>query len=567
MEVDIPSTRHVSRLKLFKSRKESWVIYFSAFVMGSCGIAYEYTLSKIASDLLGHSVRQWAIIIGLMMLFMGIGSDLQKHFRDTNLFDKFIFFEVMLGLIGGLGPILLLFAFGFDHAHYILFQYGVVISIGLLIGFEIPILTRINEVYTHELRVNLGGILKMDYVGAFIGSLVWIFVLPRFFSITQTSLVLGIFNIGVAAFAFLFFRKLVKHTGLILAFIILTGLALSIAFCFSQQWTSYAEQRLYRSPVVLSKTSDYQHIVLTQNRSGRLECFINGRLQFSSTDEYIYHENLTHPAMSIAPVRKDILILGGGDGLALREVLKYPEVESVVLCDIDPEMTNLASNNEYLVRLNAGSLLDARVKVIKNQSLIPAGSYEVFEEGKKHRYDQRVVKVADVAIVNLDAAAFVEQIDGYYDVIIADFPDPNSIGLAKLYSKKFYHHIRQKLSARGIFVQQSTSPFYAKEAFLCIGRTMRASGLVAVPYHDNVPSFGEWGWWICARQGSQEQLLVSLEGLERLEAQTRYLTPNLLKASLVFGKEQLVSEHEDVNTITSNAIYHHYLAGWESAFQ
>ncbi|MCP4685352.1 MAG: spermidine synthase, partial [bacterium] len=261
-----------------------------------------------------------------------------------------------------------------------------------------------------------------------------------------------------------------------------------------------AEQYLYRDKVVFSHTSDYQHIVVTESKAGDVSCYINGQLQFNSFDEYIYHEQLVHPAFVLAPVRKRVLVLGGGDGLAVREILKYSEVESITLCDLDPVMTELARNNEYFAEMNRNSLQDARLVVIDNHALVPSGTEPILVRSQKNPYNAPAGTVAEVAIINIDAARFVEQISGVYDVIIIDFPDPNTPELAKLYSKKFYTQIARKLAAYGIMVQQATSPVQAKEAFLCIGRTMEASGLAAVPYHDNVPSFGEWGWWIAGRK-------------------------------------------------------------------
>ena len=142
--------------------RERFLIYFLTFVMGACGIAYEYTLSKISSDLLGNSVQQWAVIIGLMMFFMGIGSDVQKYIRDRYVLDRFIVVELIQGLIGGFGPIALFYIFGANRDYFKVLQYLFIISIGLIIGLEIPLLMRVNERYTRELRINIGGILRSD---------------------------------------------------------------------------------------------------------------------------------------------------------------------------------------------------------------------------------------------------------------------------------------------------------------------------------------------------------------------------------------------------------------------
>lgn len=546
--------------------RESLVLGLSMFVMGGCGLAYEYTYSKIASDLLGNSTRQWAVTIGVMLFFMGVGADLQKHLKERRLIDKLILSEIALGFFGGVGPIAMLYAYATFPSHYVLVQYFFISLIGLLIGLEIPLITRINESYSENLRVNLGRILKMDYIGSLCGALFWIFLLPRFFSMLETAFVLALITVATAGIALFYFRPLIHF---FLPLLILLGLGfatLTYAFSRAADWTSYAEQRLFRDRIVFSETSRYQHIVLTESVSGEIACYINGRLQFNSADEFIYHENLVHPAMMIAPRRERILILGGGDGLALREVLKYPDVASVTLVDIDPRMTELAAENPHFVQLNDNSLASSRLVILHNNALVEAGTEPMRISDQRSRNPHYAVEVAQVSILNLDAAKFVELISGKYDVIIMDFPDPNALELAKLYSRRFYVLVSKRLAADGILVQQSTSPYHAREAFLCIGRTMKSAGLEVIPYHDNVPSFGEWGWWIGGHRErySSESIRAAINRVNEMAIFTRYLTPALLKASLVFGKGQLVSENEDITTLTSSRVFDYYLKGWEN---
>ncbi len=533
--------------------------------MGGCGLAYEYTMSRVASDLLGNSVRQWAIIIGVMMFFMGIGSDAQKYLKEKRLIDKFILAEIILGLIGGFGPIAMLYTFGTHQGYYILVQYTFISTIGLLIGFEIPLLIRINQAYTSELKMNLGGVLKMDYIGALCGALVWIFLLPKFFTLIESAFVLGILNVTVGGFTLYYFRRLAKWR-IKLSFVTVCCLiSLSYGLVMAQNWTSHAEQWLYRDRIVFSKTTPYQHIVITESRSNDTNCYINGHLQFSGADEFIYHENLVHPAFSIAPRHKNVLILGGGDGMALREVLKYQDVESVVLCDIDPMMTQLARENSYFTKLNNNSLANSRLTILTNHALLESGEERLLVPDQRTRFQHRTEESVKIKIINMDAAGFVEQISGMYDIIIMDFPDPSTPELTKLYSTVFYHHVAKKLSADGIMVQQSTSPVHAKEAFLCIGRTMTQSGLAVVPFHDNIPSFGEWGWWIGGRNNlySKEKIRRLLENIDNFEVMTKYLTPELVKASIQFGKNQLFTESADINMLADTILYDYYLTAWK----
>lgn len=552
-------------LKQLKN-KESRILYFAMFIMGACGLAYEYTLSKISGDILGNSVHQWAAIIAVMMFFMGIGADIQKYFKDSRLSDYFILFETLLGLIGGFGPIVFIWVFGNYPYYFIPVQYFFIIAIGLIIGFEIPLITRINEQYTATLKLNLASVLKMDYIGSLAGALLWIFLLPLWFEQVQSAFFLGSLNAFVALLTYLFFRKHLRHPIINGSVLVLTVILLGYGYLHSENWRLDAEQSLYRDPIVYSHTTIYQHLVLTQTRSGTLSLYINGHLQFNSSDEFIYHENLVHPAMMLAPSRRNVLILGGGDGLALREVLKYPDVRQAVLCDLDPEMTHIARENPYLSRLNKKSFHSSRSHVVINRSITPGDTFHVFEENQHLRYDRVGRPMQKVHLFNFDAVNFVDQIDGLFDVIILDFPDPNAVDLGKLYSLSFYKRLQKHLAADGIMVQQSTSPYHAKEVFLAIGRTMRAAGYVTLPYKDNVPSFGEWGWWLAARPDyyTENELRKKLQHLPGLRVPTRYLTNKVIAANLVFNKNGLTAAENFVNTLGNNIIYRYYLNAWQN---
>lgn len=547
---------------------ESLVLYASVFIMGGCGLAYEYTLSKLASDLLGNSIEQWALVIGVMMFFMGVGSDLQKYLNDEDLLAKFISAEIALGLCGAFAPIIILDTYGRFESHFILVQYFFIASIGLLIGFEIPLLTRINAGYRNELRFNVGNMLKMDYIGALCGALLWVFVLPRFFTTTEMAFVLGAITLAAALVALWFFGTRVRGWRTLLASNLVALSMVAGGFLIAPRWTAHAEQALYRDRIVFSQTSKYQHVVVTESRSGGVSMFINGHLQFDSQDEFIYHENLVHPVMEIAPGRSRVLVLGGGDGLAAREVLKYSDVAELVLCDIDPAVIQMAKSQPELRRINRDAFADSRLHIVDNGALLPSDTRELHVPNQNALSTRASAKVAEVRVVNLDAIRFLEQIDGRFDVAILDFPDPNAPTLAKLYSKGFYELLRQRLSPGGLIVQQSTSPFYAKEAFLTIGRTMESAGFAATPYHDNVPSMGEWGWWIAGdkRWHTKESIAAQMGSLELTGTQTRYLTPETSRASLVFGAGQLQSESTAINTLTSGVVYSQYMRGWERYF-
>lgn len=453
--------------------------------------------------MLGNSPQQWAITIGVMFLSMGLGSDYQKKIADKDILKKFYCYEWFLSLIGGLGPLLMLAIFSLDRLHYMTAQYCFVFFVGFVIGMEIPILLRLNARHQSALSVNLATILRFDYFGGFVGALVWAFVLLRYLpSMIETALILGMFNL-TSSFLIVVFatpqkeRKFVGITWPKIAFpsfLLLLGI-LTGGLIFSKGIVAHLEQRLFRDPVIASKASPYQRIVLTQNRHGIVHCYINGQLQFSSIDEHIYHETLVHPAMLMNEKRKNILILGGGDGLALREVLKYDEVEKVTLVDIDATMIELASKNEALVRLNNHAFDNAKVWK-KALSPIPTQTYQDVYWHDLSTFPVKQGWNTQVFVYIIDARDFLEQAKGSYDVVIIDFPDPQSVELSKLYTLSFYRMLTRKLNKNAIISQQSTSPLLTKNTFLLIGQTLKAAGYKTLPLRAGVPSFGEWGFWL-----------------------------------------------------------------------
>jgi len=544
----------------------AFVLGLSMLFVGVCGISYEYTFSRLGSDILGDSVKQWAVTIGLMMLFMGIGADLQKYLPDEYNVDNFILLEVLLGLLGGIGPTVSLYTFGHFHDHFVLVHYFFICTIGLMIGLEIPLLTRVNQKTAPSLKHNLGLILKMDYIGSFLGAIIWVFLLPLFFNVLETSYVLGIINVGVALFTWIWFRRWMKYPRAIPIFALVVVLILLAGLLNGAKITTTAEQKLYRDTIIYTRTTPYQRIVITRNQSGDHYLYINGHLQFSSIDEHIYHEFLVHPVMSATKVHKRVLVLGGGDGLAVREILKYGDVESVTLVDIDPEMTTLASEQPELVELNRGSLLNRKVTSKKPGGISQGKSVSINQQGHGYFRRHKQFDGVSVHVVNLDAYQFVASISGIFDVIIIDFPDPNNQSLSKLYSREFYALLRDKLAFDGLLIQQSSSPSYASAAFLMVGRTLSAAGFTSVPIHHTVPSFGDWGWWIAGHQErSGEKGLKTLISQGRSPiAETRYLTRELISSSLQFGKGVLETERRDINTILDDRIFRAYLKAWQS---
>ncbi len=551
-------------LRRFKHARVALAL--SMMIMGACGIIYEYTLSVLGNNLMGSSHEQIFVIIGIMLFAMGIGAALQRKVVG-NLIDKFLFFELLLGLLGGISTIIIYGSFVW-LASYQLVLYSFALAVGGLIGLEIPILIRINTEYHTTLRANLSDVLSMDYIGSLLGALLFAYVLLSNVSLGRIGAALGLVNVTVAFFGLLYFRPLVKRPRLLT--LATVGSLAILVFCFTRadQWMAYLEQRCYQDPVVYKETSPYQNLILTE-RGDTLNFYINGRLQFSSRDEAIYHDHLVHLPMILAKKRDRVLILGGGDGLGLREVLRYHDVSKVTLVDIDPAVTRLATTHPDLIRLNRGSLLDHRVDTLDATGISPGEPISIVEKTKLSRLylDDQEYTLANVHVVNIDAELFIRGVGEKYDVALLDFPDPDTVDLAKLYSVNFYRQLMARLNPGARISVQSTSPFLAKKAYLCIGQSLREAGFHVIPYHAHVPSFGDWGWYLAWVPGPEPQeIRDEISRLSQIPVKTTHLTPELLRASLAFGRSfHLKDSDEEIlpSTTLQPRIVRYYREGWK----
>jgi spermidine synthase len=338
-----------------------------------------------------------------------------------------------------------------------LILYLVVVAIGILVGLEIPLLIRILK-DRFLLRDVVAHVLTVDYLGALAASLIFPILLVPKLGLVRSALLFGLVNAAVALWStFLFADQLAVRVGLRVACVVVLA-ALGAGMFGAKRIVSVADDNLYADEVIFAKDTRYQRIVLTEWKDD-LRLFLNSHLQFSSRDEYRYHEALVHPGLASLPQARRVLVLGGGDGLAVREILKYPQIESVTLVDLDPEMTRLFSTNPMLTRLNQNSFNSPRVHII-----------------------------------NADAFPWLDQHDDLFDFAVVDFPDPNNYSLGKLYTTAFYRLLAKHLTAGGLATVQSTSPLFARESYWCIAESLKQAGLRTYPYHVYVPAFGEWGF-------------------------------------------------------------------------
>jgi len=550
---------------VIQGRPAQLLLAVSMFVMGACGLVYEYVLSVLGNYLIGSSHEEIFVVIGLMLFAMGIGSAIQVRLK-SDLVAWFLRLEILLGVLGGLSAPVVYGVFVVSPA-YRAVLYGFAGAIGILIGMEIPILIRINRQYAGSLRTNLSQILSMDYVGSLCGALVFTYVLLARVDLARIGFILGLANVLVALAGLVAFRSVVARPRLHFGLVAVAAVGLTYGLYAAPAWTAWFEQRLFRDPIVHRERSPYQLLVLTRSQGGeRLNLHLNGHLQFSSLDEHVYHETLVHPAMTLAPRRRRVLILGGGDGLALRDVLRYPDVEAVTLVDLDPAVVRLASTHPDLVALNEGAFADARVTT-GVVDVEPGEEVPVRLEGDRYRArtSDRFEDVGRVHVALYDADAFLRETDGLYDVALLDFPDPGRLETAKLYSREFYTQLRARLRPDALVALQATSPIHAKRGFLCIGATLRAAGFTALPYHQNVPSFGEWGFYLARPgPGAEELLRREVRAIESFDVPTRFLTPGVLAGQTEFGRGWLDPETPiEPNTKMNPVLVRYYQEAWE----
>lgn len=499
-----------------QEKTKTSVLFFSVFVIAVCGIIYELIIGTISSYLMGNSVYQFSITIGLFMSSMGLGSYLSKRLQ-ANLIDKFILIEILIGCVGGFTSLILFASYSLTDL-YMPVMFTVIIFIGTLIGLEIPILTRIVREY-ETLRVALGNVLSFDYVGALIGSIAFPLLLLPYFGLANTAFFVGVSNMIVVFVNLITYKsQLARYNRLLVTAVLVTGLLVA-GFLISNPVNAFFEDQLYQDEIIYSTQSKYQHIVLTKWKDD-LRMFIDGNIQFSSQDEYRYHESLVHIAASLVPFREKILILGGGDGMAAREILKYQDVQQITLVDIDPVITKLCQTHPLIRKLNDDALTNPKVKII-----------------------------------NTDAKKYLQKSSELFDLIFVDLPDPNNVSLAQLYSKEFYTLLRRHLAEHGLVTGQSTSPFFARKAFWCIHHTMEEAGLWTVPYHLNVPSFGDWGFNVAGKNR------FNLDKIQ-IKVTTRFLSTDVARRLFDFGKDITEIETE-VNTLIEPVLLAYYREGWE----
>ena len=499
------------------------LLFLNVIIIASCGLIYELLSATVSSYVLGDSVTQFSLIIGIYLSAMGVGSWL-SGFLDKDLARRFVEIELSVAVIGGFSAPLLFLTFA-NVSYFGVILYSMVFVIGALVGLEIPLLMRIlkDELDFKQL---VARVLALDYLGALVASLLFpIFLVPKL-GLVRTSLFFGILNAAVGIWGTWLLENLIKKRDAnilrVKGFIIV--ILLLVAFIKADSLTSLAEDNLFADTIIYAKSSPYQRIVVTKGKIG-YALFLNGNLQFNSFDEYRYHEALVHPAFAaFEGIPKRVLVLGGGDGLAVREILKYRSVENITLVDLDPMMTELARNLPAVAELNKNSFQDARV-----------------------------------SIVNADAFVWLDNNQTEpFDIAIVDFPDPNNFALGKLYTTRFYNLLKQKIKPDAAVVIQCTSPLIARKSFWSIIKTLETTGFHVKPFQTTVPSFGIWGYAL-AKLKPFEAPKKPRENIE-----LKFLNEKSFASMFEFSSDMAPPPDEEIeiNRLDNQALVRYYESEW-----
>jgi spermidine synthase len=493
------------------------LIYSTVFLLATCALVYQLLAGAVASYVLGDSITQFSLVVGAFLSAMGLGAYASKHIEPPG--RAFIDAALSSAVIGGTSCELLLISFS-RSAFFRPILYFTVFATGVLVGIALPLLLRVlrRQLALRELAAKA---LAVDYAGAVVGSLAFSLLAVPKLGLARTGLLFGAAQAMAALVAIYGLGPAVGPPKWLRVKAITTIVALLTLFLLSPRMSPMAEDAMFPDPVVYAHKSVYQRIVLTSGR-GSLQLFLDGNLQFASTDEHRYHEALVHPALVYARARHNVLILGGGDGLAVREVLRHRDVAQITLVDLDPAMTQMARGFEPVRRLNENSLSNPRVRVI-----------------------------------NDDAMVWLTQGTSRYDTVIVDFPDPNHFSLGKLYTTRFYALLRQRLAPGAVLVVQSTSPFMARQSFWCVAHTLQAAGFRTRPYHAAVPSFGEWGYVLAT--------LDPWNSPTPLPTQLRFLSDEMLPTLFVFSPDMREVPTE-INRLNNQVLVQYYDREWRRYF-
>lgn len=464
----------------------------------ACGLIYELALLTLSTSLHGGGIVATSLIVAGFVAALGAGALAVKPFLGHAAIT-FIAVETLLGLIGGLSAAAMYVAFSFIGDGLWILVLGTAL-IGTLVGAEVPLLMTLLQRGRTAAAADAGRVLAnlnaADYLGALIGGLAWPFLVLPQLGMIRGAAVTGMINLAAAAVVSVFLLRGIigrRQLGAALAVLTAAAVTLTALIVASDGIQTTTRQRLYADPIIAYRQSAYQEIVVTR-RGTDTRLYLDGGLQFSTRDEYRYTESLVYPA--VGEDVSSVLILGGGDGLAARELLRMPRIETIVQVELDPAVIELARGP--LRDTNGGALDDPRVQVIIDDAMT--------------WLREPTVRPA-----------------GGFDSVVIDLPDPDNPVLGRLYSVEFYAMLTTVLAPDALVVVQSGSPFSTPNAFWRTVSTLGAAGFAVTPYHVHVPTFGDWGFALARYGASAPEPTLPADA-----PSLRFMTPAVLRAATVF---------------------------------
>jgi spermidine synthase len=434
--------RGVERNVAIAARPARWVVLLAVLVCAACGLVYELALAALGGTLGGDPVVETSIVLSVMVFAMGLGALAAKPLARRAA-AAFIAVEILLAAAGGMCATVLYAAF----AWYDVYRWpmiAVAAVLGLLIGAEIPLLmTLVQRIRPQEAGSAVADLFAADYVGALIGGLLFPFLLLPHLGQLRTVVLAGAINAVAGALVVLWlFRADLsgrERLGLYAAVAGVLALLAGTWLC-TPAFERAARAALYDGDVVFARDD----VVVAHTGVGT-ELYVDGERRVSTTAGNEAAQALVHPAM--AGRHEHVLVLGGGDGLALREVLRYPAVRDVIVVIARDAETAPARTDPALRALAGDAFADPRVRVV----------------------------VAD-------AFAWARAARDRFDVVVADLAAPSTGSAARLYTQEFYGLVRTVLRPAGRFVVHAPAPDAHRRAYWCVDAGLRAAGLGTVPY-------------------------------------------------------------------------------------
>jgi len=479
------------------------VLLAAVAACAACGIIYELALLTLSASLNGGGIVATSLIVAGYIAALGAGALLVKPLL-AHAAIAFVAVEALLGIVGGLSAAALYVVFAFfggsDGSTWVLAASTALI--GGLVGAEVPLLMTLLQrgrtTGATDAGRTLANLNAADYLGALLGGLVWPFALLPQLGMIRGAAATGIINLAAAAVVSVFLlRRVVSARQLVTALCALVAALALLATLLvrSADIETTSRQRLYADPIIAYRHTPYQEIVVTR-RGSDMRLYLDGGLQFSTRDEYRYTESLVYPALGNGA--RSVLVLGGGDGLVARELLRKPGIGRIVQVELDPAVIELARST--MRDANGGSLDDPRVKVVLDDAMTWLRGPEI------------------------------DRVGGRFDAVIVDLPDPNTPVLGRLYSTEFYALAARALAPDGLMVVQAGSPYSTPTAFWRTVSTIRAAGYAVTPYHVHVPTFGDWGFALAQRADAAPTPRVPADA-----PRLRFLDQRVLDAATVFS--------------------------------